>query len=110
MSNAAEALPSWDLTDLYPAPDSPAVEADFTRAAADAKAFAAAYAGRLADLSGAKLAAAIAEYERIEEILSRVASYSGLLFAGDSSDPVIGKFYQMVNLTLNGFPSGYPFS
>ena len=94
--STAQDLPSWDLTDLYPAPDSPAVEADFTRAAADAKAFAAAHAGRLADLSGAKLAAAIAEYERIEEILGRVASYSGLLFAGDSSDPVIGKFYQMV--------------
>ena len=28
----AEDLPAWDLSDLYPAPDSPAVEADFAKA------------------------------------------------------------------------------
>ena len=29
---AVDGLPTWDLGDLYPAPDSPAVEADFARA------------------------------------------------------------------------------
>ncbi|MGE0416322.1 MAG: oligoendopeptidase F, partial [Acetobacteraceae bacterium] len=98
MSQTSQAteLPAWDLTDLYPAPDSAAVQADFDRAARDAKAFAGAYAGKLAGLSGAALANAIKEYERIEEILGRLASYSGLLFAGDSTDPVIGRFYQTV--------------
>jgi oligoendopeptidase F len=93
MPNAA-ALPAWDLSDLYPAPDSPELEADFARAEAAAKAFASAYAGKLADVP---LEPAIAEYERIQEILGRIGSYSGLLFAGDSSDPERGQFYQTVN-------------
>jgi len=97
MSHAQDApLPAWDLTDLYSGMDSDAVETDFTRAAGDAKAFSDRFAGRLAGLSGAALAGAVGEYERIEEILSRLASYAALLFAGDSTDPVIGKFYQTV--------------
>lgn len=87
-------LPTWDLGDLYPAPDSPVLEADLVRAMADAVAFEAARAGKLAGLDGAALAAAIAEYERIEEVLGRVMSYAQLLFSGDSTDAAVGKFYQ----------------
>ena len=78
-------LPTWDLRDLYPAPDSPAVAADFAKADDAARAFAAAHQGKLGAMSGAALAAAIAEYERIEEMLGRVMSYAQLLFAGDST-------------------------
>jgi len=102
---SAADLPAWDLSDLYPAPDSLAVEADFTRAAEAARAFAATHAGTLATASGATLAAAIAEYERIEEILGRLASYAGLLFAGDSTDPVIGRFYQSVTERVTAISS-----
>jgi len=87
-------LPSWDLRDLYAAPDSPGLEADLVGALADARAFEAAHGGRLAGLSGAGLAAAIAAYERIEEVLGRVMSYAQLLFSGDSTDAGVGKFYQ----------------
>jgi oligoendopeptidase F len=90
-------LPAWDLSDLYTSPDSPQVMADLARAEQSAKGFAQAHAGTLTRLSGAALAAVIAEYERIQEILGRVASYAQLLFAGDSTDPVIGRFYQTVN-------------
>ncbi len=90
----ATALPTWTLADLYPSLDSPAIRADLDRAAADAKAFAASHAGKLAGMSGEALAAAIREYERIEEVLGRVMSYAQLLFAGDSTDPVIGRFTQ----------------
>jgi oligoendopeptidase F len=89
-------LPRWDLSDLYPAPDSPAVEADFVRAETRAKEFTASYAGKLADLSGAALATAIAEYEQIEETLGRLISYAQLLFSADSSDAATGRFYQSV--------------
>ena len=78
-------------------PDDPKVMADLTQAEQTAKAFAQAAAGKLATLSGADLAAAIAEYEQIQEMLGRVASYAQLLFAGDSTDPAIGRFYQTVN-------------
>jgi oligoendopeptidase F len=87
-------LPTWDLTDLYPAPDSPAVEADFAWAEQAARAFAAAHQGKLAAISGAPLASAIAEYERIEEVLGRLMSYAQLLFAADSNNAEIGRFYQ----------------
>jgi oligoendopeptidase F len=100
-----EALPVWDLSDLYPAPDGAAVQADFSQAEQLAKAFANSYAGKLAGLSGAALAAAIAEYERIEEILGRLASYAQLLFAGDSTDAAIGRFYQTVNERVTAISS-----
>src|SRR4051794_35349312 len=75
---AQDGLPTWDLSDLYPGPDSPAVQADFAKAEDVARAFAAAYQGRLAALPGAALAAAVAEYERIEELLGRLMSYAQL--------------------------------
>jgi oligoendopeptidase F len=90
-------LPAWDLSDLYLSPDDPRVMADLTQTEQTAKAFAQSRTGKLADLSGADLAAAIAEYEQIQEVLGRVASYAQLLFAGDSSDTAIGRFYQTVN-------------
>jgi oligoendopeptidase F len=87
-------LPTWDLGDLYPAPDSPAVEVDFAKAEQAARTFAAAHRGRLAAIAGSDLAAAIADYERIEEVLGRLMSYAQLLFAGDSNNAEIGRFYQ----------------
>jgi len=91
------ALPAWDLRDLYPAPDSAELAADLDRAEAMARAFNAAQAGRLATASGKALAAAIGDYEAIEEILGRVMSYAQLLFSGDSTDAAIGKFYQSMS-------------
>ncbi|HEX3573646.1 MAG TPA: M3 family oligoendopeptidase [Rhodopila sp.] len=90
-------LPAWDLSDLYASPDDPRVMTDLAQAERTAKAFGQVRAGTLAGLSGADLAAAIAEYERIQEALGRVASYAQLLFAEDSTDPAIGRFYQTVN-------------
>jgi oligoendopeptidase F len=90
----AEGLPSWDLSDLYVGPDSPAIEADLGRCAADAAAFAADYANKLADLPGAELARAMARFEAIDEVLGRVMSYAQLLFSADSTDAVAGQFYQ----------------
>ncbi len=87
-------LPAWNLADLYPAPDSPALEADLKSAAERAKAFNLCHAGRLAALDGAALGAAIADYEAIQEILGRIMSFAQLVYSGDMSDPKIGRFYQ----------------
>ena len=97
-----DTLPSWDLTDLYPAPDSPELAAELDRAAADAKSFAQTCQGRIADLSGKALAAAIASYEQLDEHLSKAMSYAGLVYAGDNEDPEIGKFYQGITERING--------
>ena len=88
------ALPEWDLSDLYPAPDSPQLEADLSAMAKAAEAFQQAYAGKLAGLSGAEFGAAIAEYERMGEVMYRILSYAQLLYAGDQTDPERGRFYQ----------------
>src|SRR5690606_38186441 len=93
-----DALPEWDLGDLYDGIDSPALKADLDRAARDADAFAADYAGRVGDIAtgpdaGARLADAIRRYEALQEVMGRIMSYAGLLYAGDSSVPVRAKFY-----------------
>ena len=103
--NAAGALPSWDLADLYPAPDSPEVAAAFAQADAAARAFSDAYAGRLAGIGGAQLAAALAEYERIEEVLGRVMSYAQLLFSADSTDAATAQFYQSASERVTSISS-----
>jgi oligoendopeptidase F len=101
----ASDLPTWDLADLYPGPDSPELHSDLDRADAAAKAFAAAHSGRVAALPGRALAEAIADYERIEEVLGRVMSYAQLRFAGDSTDPAIGRFSQMMNERVTAISS-----
>jgi oligoendopeptidase F len=87
-------LPEWDLTDLYPAQDSDELGGDLTRIEAEAKSFRTRYKGKLAKLDGAAFGAAIAEYEAIDETMGRVMSYAHLTYAGNVSDPEIGRFYQ----------------
>ncbi|GAB4364761.1 MAG: M3 family oligoendopeptidase [Kiloniellaceae bacterium] len=87
-------LPTWNLADLYPGPDSPALQGDLETGAAKAKAFHQRYAGKLAALNGAALGVAIAEYEAIQEVLGRIMSYAQLVYSGDMSDSKIGRFYQ----------------
>ncbi|MBV8448929.1 MAG: M3 family oligoendopeptidase [Hyphomicrobiales bacterium] len=91
-------LPEWNLTDLYPGMDAPELRRDLSFADEESKAFAATYQGKLSSLlSGEKastaLHAAIARYERLDEIMGRLMSYVGLVYAGDTSDPVRAKLY-----------------
>ena len=102
---AAEALPSWDLSDLYAAPTDPQLTADLDRMEAEAAAFNAAHAGRLASLTGDALAAAIATYERIEEVLGRAMSYAQLVFSSDAQSPENGRFYQTVQERVTAISS-----
>ena len=90
------ALPSWDLTDLYAAPNSPAITADLDRTEAEARAFATEYEGRLAGLPGADLARAMSRFEAMDETMGRVMSYAQLLFAADSTSAEAGQFYQQM--------------
>jgi len=99
---AQEKLPNWDLTDLYPGMESPELAAELDGAEVEAKSFAKTYQGKIAGLSGKKLGAAIAAYERIDERLSKAMSYAGLVYAGDNEDPAIGKFYQGITERVNG--------
>ena len=98
---ALDELPEWDLSDLYPGRDSEALKHDLSRLAGDAEAFRERYQGRLADLSGAALGAAIETYERLQEQSGRIISYASLVHAGDLTDPEIGRFFQTMQELIN---------
>jgi oligoendopeptidase F len=98
---ALDELPEWDLSDLYPGRDSEALKHDLSRLAGDAEAFRERYQGRLADLSGAALGAAIETYERLQEQSGRIISYASLVHAGDLTDPEIGRFFQTMQERIN---------
>jgi oligoendopeptidase F len=87
-------LPEWDLTDLYPSRTSPELIEDLETAARDAKSFAEHYKGKLIELDGQELYLAIAKYEELGELEGRIMSYAYLVYAGNMSDPDIGKFFQ----------------
>jgi len=96
--SALGALPQWDLTDLYPAIDSAELKSDLERAATESASFEEAYKGRLAGIldatdAGEQLALIVARYEKIEDLLGRLYSYAGLVYSGDTTDPVRAKFY-----------------
>jgi len=94
-------LPQWDLSDLYPGPESEALMGDLAQLASDSTAFHNRYKGRLADLSGADLGAAVLAYERLQEKIGRVMSYASLVHAGNLADPEISRFYQTMQEGTN---------
>jgi oligoendopeptidase F len=91
-------LPEWNLTDLYSGLDDPAVKRDLHRADSECAAFEEAYKGKLAAMAGtpeggSALAAAVARYEAIDDLMGRLGSYAGLIHAGNTVDPARTKFY-----------------
>ena len=94
-------LPGWNLADLYPGIDSLELKRDLDRVATECVAFETDYKGKLAELAAAPgapgLLAAIKRYEALDDVLGRIGSYAGLLYATDSTDPVTAKFYGDMN-------------
>lgn len=90
-------LPAWNLADLYDGVGSPRLAADLDRADADARAFEQRWKGRLADAAAATgddgLGAALEHYEKLEDLIGRIVSFAGLVYAGDTSDPANAKLY-----------------
>jgi oligoendopeptidase F len=98
-------LPVWDLADLYPAPDSPDLKRDLEATERAAEAFRQRHQGKLATLSGAALGQAVAEYERLQEMLGRIMSYASLLYSGDMNDVEIARFFQNMQEKVNALSS-----
>ncbi len=90
---SVEHLPEWNLSDLYPAPDSSQFQADLARGAKEAKAFAEVHRGKVTGYDGTQLAAAIKGYEALSDLLGRVGSYAQLYYVGDTTDSARAKFY-----------------
>ena len=91
------AMPTWDLTDLYPSMDGPEVTEALARAETLASELETRAKGTLAALvssgDGATLAAHVKDYEAIQELMGRIGSYAGLQYATDTTDPRRAKFY-----------------
>ncbi len=94
--SALKDLPEWNLTDLYPAMDSPEFLEDVKLCKTEAESFENKFSGKLLEnlqKNPRDLAMTIAEYEGIEERMGRVMSYAGLVYSGDTSNPENAKFY-----------------
>ncbi|MEX0587288.1 MAG: M3 family metallopeptidase, partial [Patescibacteria group bacterium] len=76
----------WDLTEFYPGPKSPELEADIALIRQRAKEFQVRYQGRInrPDLDATTLAAALAELEEIGILGTRIGVYAFLLFSLDT--------------------------
>src|SRR3984885_2395374 len=75
------ALPEWRLQDLYEGMDSPRFSADLERAEQEAKLFAEAYRGKIANIAaerdaGETLALAVKAYESLQDLSGRIMAFS----------------------------------
>ncbi len=105
VKSGAGRLPEWNLADLYAGIDAPEIARDLDRIDAECRAFESDYKGRLATETlgpegGVWLAGAVRRYEAIDDLAGRLASFAGLIHAGDSVDPAISKFYGDVSERL----------
>jgi oligoendopeptidase F len=104
-------LPEWNLGDLYASTTSPEVARDLENAAKLATKFKADYQGKLVAMGndGAKLMQAIREYEEMSDLLGKLGSYAGLLYAANQTDPERVKFYGNISEKLTDISSGLIF-
>ncbi|MBP7867450.1 MAG: M3 family oligoendopeptidase [Acidobacteria bacterium] len=88
--------PVWDLSGLYRSPDDPALARDMETLEPLAEAFERKFRGTL-DAAGTVLRA-IACYEEIQALLSRVRAYAHLAFAVRTDDPTLQKLLVKTDL------------
>src|SRR3954449_10912242 len=91
---------AWDLSDLIDGASADDAQAAVDSLLADAQtradAFAAQYAGKVADLDGPGLIAAMKELAEIEETAGRAGTYAHLSFSVDTANPAYGALLQRV--------------
>ncbi len=100
-------MPEWNLADLYASPDAPEIGRDIAAATTEAARIKAAYQGKLVAMAadGAKIAEAVIAYEKLSDLMGRLGSYAGLLYAGDQADQARAKFYGDISEKLTAISS-----
>ncbi len=98
---------TWDLSHLLDVPESAldaapdgdeaTVAALLDRCEELAEEFATSHEGKVADLDGAGLRAAMEQISDISELAGRAANFAHLRFAADTDDPANGALMQMVS-------------
>lgn len=102
MKIASENLPTWDLSDLYSSLDDARINMDIKELKSMIYKFKK-YKGRVASLNGKELYKALIEYENIEELMSKLASYSYLKYSENLASEENIKFYQRIKEELTVF-------
>lgn len=87
----------WDLSDLYPGPDSKELKSDKARVIELSENFSETYRGKIAGISDNEFAEALIKYEVIIQIMGRIGSYAYLQWSTSTEDPNLGKFLQASN-------------
>jgi oligoendopeptidase F len=102
-------LPAWNLADLYPAIDSPALARDLEQAASDAESFAARHQGKLAEIAAgegsAGLHRVLTEFEALQDLMGRIGSFAYLTYVTKTDDPARAKFFGDVQEKLTNIGS-----
>jgi oligoendopeptidase F len=86
----------WDLEPLVDGRGPDGVEPLLEEATTRATTFSERYAGKVAELDGPGLEAAMRELGEIEELVGRAGSYASLRFSTDTADPERGALLQRV--------------
>jgi oligoendopeptidase F len=84
----------WDLEPLVGGQGTEGVDRLIEQATARASTFSERYAGKVAELDGPGLEAAMTELGEIEELIGRAGSYASLRFSTDTADPERGALLQ----------------
>ena len=87
---------AWDLDPLVDGEGAAGADRFLDEADQRASAFATEHAGKVADLDGPGLVAALTELAGIGELVGRVGNYAMLRFATDTADPANGALLQKV--------------
>lgn len=87
---------AWDLEPLVYGEGEAGALRLLAEAAELADAFASSYAGKVQDLDGEGLAAAVASLEELSDKIGRAGNYAMLRFSTDTSDPANGALLQRV--------------
>jgi oligoendopeptidase F len=87
---------SWDLSPLVHGEDDAGADRLLDEAAARAKTFAEAHAGRVKDLDAPAFVAAVTELMGLSELAARAGNYAMLRFSVDTADPALGALLQRV--------------
>ncbi|PYB73395.1 M3 family oligoendopeptidase [Rhizobium wuzhouense] len=102
-------LPVWTLDHLYPGQKSPEFLGAVEKAGTGALAFETKWKGKLEaaleTVGENSLAEALREMDALEDLLGRIASYAGLTYYSDMTNPANGKFFGDIQAKLTDMSS-----
>ena len=94
-------LPTWNLADFYPNFNSKLINDDLTKLSKQSISFSNKYKSKLKNLTSKRLIESIQIYEKIEEKIYYIKSFSFLTYCTDQLNKSKSKFYQSTQEMLS---------